>query len=774
MAKRKNKNNSAKPSELEAVSKKEESLFDDIVENESDSDGEGTAEESEQQREQFDETALYQKMTAIQEANEQSDSEEDSSDDDDSSSDDDVDGLTGKVEETNISNKPVLNLKQVYESIDKPIPKSANSDEIPDEYAFGDSSDDEGVRNTIGDVPLEWYDDYDHIGYDVTGNKIYKPERGDQLDEWLKRMDDPNYQERIVDRLTGQDVQLVEGDLELVHRLVNNKIPSAQYDSFAPFLDLYSHEVEEMPRNNRPLAKKSFVPSIDERKKVSKMVHAIKTIGNVHKHRREKRYQASSIWGEKDTDRVQGIRRSLHPLYRAPPIALPTNKSSYNPPPEYLPSKKQLEWLDTKIKSEKDRKMIMSRTAQKNDTVRNIPNHHTYVQDTYNRCLDLFLSSRFAYRKIVGKSSDLLPNLPKPRDLRPWPSKEDKNFEGHRSIVRTISVHPGGLFLASGSDDHTVKIWEIDTGRCFCTLEVGDAALWVEWCPNPNVFLLAVAVGKYCLLINPESYCVDKHLVDATNKVFAKTPDQGDYEVSEKVLGQVKWLTPSDAEKAKGYRVLIKHAHEVTQVVWHPRGDYFATLQPGAHLNAIVTHQLARQRSQLPFSRACINVSRISFHPKRQLFYICGQNKVRIYSITEKKCKAVVKLQGNDTISSIAIHPSGEHFVLGTYEKNVKWVEMEYTKRPISMRHHHGPVRSVAIHKRYPLFASASDDGRVIVNHGKIYKDFLKDPLIVPVKELRNHAFYDGMCVLDMAWHPHSPHLFTAGADASIRMWVHQ
>ena len=72
----------------------------------------------------------------------------------------------------------------------------------------------------------------------------------------------------------------------------------------------------------------------------------------------------------------------------------------------------------------------------------------------------------------------------------------------------------------------------------------------------------------------------------------------------------------------------------------------------------------------------------------------------------------MVKLQGNDTISSIAIHPSGEHFVLGTYEKNVKWVEMEYTKRPISMRHHHGPVRSVAIHKRYPLFASASDDGR--------------------------------------------------------------
>lgn len=37
-----------------------------------------------------------------------------------------------------------------------------------------DTSDEEEVRNTLGNVPLEWYDDYHHLGYDVEGQKLPK------------------------------------------------------------------------------------------------------------------------------------------------------------------------------------------------------------------------------------------------------------------------------------------------------------------------------------------------------------------------------------------------------------------------------------------------------------------------------------------------------------------------------------------------------------------------------------------------------------------------
>ena len=40
---------------------------------------------------------------------------------------------------------------------------------------------------------MQWYNDYEHIGYDLDGRKIKKPVKGDELDHFLDKMDDPNY-----------------------------------------------------------------------------------------------------------------------------------------------------------------------------------------------------------------------------------------------------------------------------------------------------------------------------------------------------------------------------------------------------------------------------------------------------------------------------------------------------------------------------------------------------------------------------------------------------
>ena len=40
---------------------------------------------------------------------------------------------------------------------------------------------------------MEWYKNFKHIGYDVEGRKLVKPQQGDQLDDFLDKADDPNY-----------------------------------------------------------------------------------------------------------------------------------------------------------------------------------------------------------------------------------------------------------------------------------------------------------------------------------------------------------------------------------------------------------------------------------------------------------------------------------------------------------------------------------------------------------------------------------------------------
>lgn len=77
----------------------------------------------------------------------------------------------------------------------------------------------------------------------------------------------------------------------------------------------------------------------------------------------------------------------------------------------------------------------------------------------------------------------------------------------------------------------------------------------------------------------------------------------------------------------------------------------------------------------------------------------------------------------------------------------------------------------VFVCRRYPLFASASDDGSVHVFHGMVYNDLTKNPLLVPLKVLRGHGTEGELGVLTLAFHPKQPWLFTAGADGLINLY---
>lgn len=115
--------------------------------------------------------------------------------------------------------------------------KKMNSDEMIkneqiDEYEY-DSSDEEDIRNTIGNIPIKWYNDYDHIGYNWDGKKIIKPQKGDQLDNFLKRMEDPDFWRTIKDPQTGQDVKLSEADIDLITRIQKRKIPDITFDEYS-------------------------------------------------------------------------------------------------------------------------------------------------------------------------------------------------------------------------------------------------------------------------------------------------------------------------------------------------------------------------------------------------------------------------------------------------------------------------------------------------------------------------------------------------------------
>src|ERR1700742_2395516 len=45
--------------------------------------------------------------------------------------------------------------------------------------------------NRVGNIPMHWYDDMPHIGYDMNGKAVLRPAVGDELDKFLKTQEDP-------------------------------------------------------------------------------------------------------------------------------------------------------------------------------------------------------------------------------------------------------------------------------------------------------------------------------------------------------------------------------------------------------------------------------------------------------------------------------------------------------------------------------------------------------------------------------------------------------
>ena len=63
------------------------------------------------------------------------------------------------------------------------------------------------------------------------------------------------------------------------------------------------------------------------------------------------------------------------------------------------------------------------------------------------------------------------------------------------------------------------------------------------------------------------------------------------------------------------------------------------------------------------------------------------------------------------------------HAVVMLQDKRLAWYDLDLSTKPYrALRYHQHALQSVAFHKKYPLFASASDDASVHIFHGMVYQ----------------------------------------------------
>ncbi|KAK3725179.1 Ribosome biogenesis protein erb1 [Vermiconidia calcicola] len=646
-----------------------------------------------------------------------------------------------------------------------------------------DDSDAAIPANTIGNIPLSYYDAYPHIGYDINGRRIARPAKGEALDSLLDSIDVPEGWTGLTDPNTGKPSKLSRDELEVLKKLTRSEAPGEGYDPYPDMVEYFTGKgmEETMPLSGAPEPKRRFVPSMHEHKRVMKMVKAIRE-GRIKPYREpsaedkereeaEREYASYDIWSNE-------VPRPDHPMnVPAPKLPPPGYEESYHPPPEYLPDKQEREAWQQQDEEDRDREFL----PEDHSALRRVPGYAKFVKEKFERCLDLYLAPRVRRSKLNIDPESLLPKLPDPSELKPFPTTCAALFRGHEGRVRSVAIDPSGKYVASGGDDGTARVWELVTGRQLwrVRLSSSDAVNVVSWRPGNDACILAACCGDSVHFILPQGELYSPDTETCSREVLDSGFGYAAANPSKTAAGKDKpssasWLRPPTTLQDKGILLTLTLRSTPKTLIWHRRGDYLSTVCPTTSTTstAVAIHTLSKHQTQHPFKRLKGLAQTVCFHPSKPLFFVATRQRIRIYDLQLQKLEKELQ-PGARWISAISLHPMGSNLLVSSYDRRLLWHDLDLGQTPYkTLRYHTKAIRDVKFHPTLPLFADASDDGTLQVFHGKVVGDSLENATVVPLKVLRGHRVMRDLGVLEVEWHPREAWCVSAGADGVVRLWT--
>lgn len=189
-----------------------------------------------------------------------------------------------------------------------------------------------------------------------------------------------------------------------------------------------------------------------------------------------------AIWNEEPSNQPAPLP--------APKPRLPTHAESYNPPEEYVPTEEERKEWEATDKEDRERDFL----PQKYPSLRLVPAYNQFIQERFSRQLDLYLAPRIQRAKLQIDPNSLIPKLPSPSSLKPFPTYRSLHTTHEKGRVRSLSISPDGVWAASGDEKGVVNMWEITVGKVVKSWKFKGKVGSVEWCPRTDVTFLVVGM----------------------------------------------------------------------------------------------------------------------------------------------------------------------------------------------------------------------------------------------------------------------------------------
>ncbi|HEX4947166.1 MAG TPA: TIR domain-containing protein [Blastocatellia bacterium] len=291
---------------------------------------------------------------------------------------------------------------------------------------------------------------------------------------------------------------------------------------------------------------------------------------------------------------------------------------------------------------------------------------------------------------------------------RKAPSQRDAIFSGHGDGIFGIAVTPDGQLVISASDDRTIKVWEIASGKCLATLEghtwpvygiaiTPDGKRIISGSRDETLRVWELHSGA-CLatlkghadIVNGVAVTPDgRHIISGSHDNTVRVWEMDSWDCIKTFRGHED-IVNGVAVTPNG-RLVVSGSDDLTVRVWE--------LESGKCLRKLTGHtSYARGVTVSPEGRSIVSGS--------------WDRTIRVWDIESGQCRST--LEGHtDNVWGLAVTPDGRHIVSGSGDRMVQVWEMSSGKCVATLLGHKHNVRGVAVTPDGKWIISASRDKTV-------------------------------------------------------------